>query len=135
MTMHVIAQYTMWVFAGLSALIGLFMLAAPKLVRSTVLAINNNRRLRVLAVLLVIIGAAFYARAHFTNLIIAVRVIGAALFVMGGVGVVLPQVAIIINEWILEHRDGFIRALCIICFILAAIFLFASNITPEALNG
>ena len=134
MDWHTIAQYTMWLFAGLSALAGLLLLANPTAVRHAACAIHTNRRIRIVAVLAVIVGAAFYARAHFTSLVIPVRVIGAALFVAGGVGLLLPQVAIIINEWILEHRDSFIRALCLVYFILAAVFYFAGHIDPMAVS-
>ena len=121
------AQGVMLGFAGLFAFVGLVWVASPPAVRRIDQRLHSNGAVRVVSLAAMLAGAAFVYRGELTAIPALTRALGAVFFIVGGIAFLLPQVAIVAGEWVLDRSDARLRLFSLVFFILAALFYFAAH--------
>ena len=124
------AQGVMLGFAGLFAFVGLVWLASPSTVRRVDQRLHSNAAVRTISLLAMLAGAAFVYRGEFTASPPLARGLGALFFIVGGIAFLLPQVAIVVGESVMDRSDARLRLFCLIFFVVAALFFFAGHRPP-----
>ena len=126
------AQGVMLGFAGLFAFVGLVWAVSPPAVRRIDQRLHSNGPVRFVSLAAMLAGAAFVYRGELTAIPALTRALGAVFFIVGGIAFLLPQVAIVTGEWVLDRTDNRLRLFALLFFILAALFYFAgySPATP-----
>ena len=137
MITETIARNVMWLLAAVTMLKGMGLLVWPGYMRAIAGALRSNGPVRVVGVAMMVAGAALFARGDMTGLPLFVKTMGVVLFVSGGVGALLPALAIIINEHVMELRDRPLRLAFIVPVCVAYLFYLAASRpgTPIANGG
>ncbi len=117
-------------FAGLFLFLGLLWAASPAAVRRIDRSLHRNGAVRAIALLAMLAGAAFVYRGELTASPPIARGLGAVFFIAGGIALLLPQVAIVVGEWVMDRSDSRLRLFCLLFFVIAALFFFAGQRAP-----
>lgn len=126
------AQNVMLGFAGLFAFVGLVWALSPSTVRRIDQRLHSNRAVRTISLLAMLAGAAFVYRGELTASPPLARGLGALFFIVGGIAFLLPQVAIVVGESVMDRSDARLRLFCLIFLVVAALFYFAGHSAAPA---
>jgi uncharacterized protein YjeT (DUF2065 family) len=108
-------------------LLGVVGLVSPGTTRRLVSALLAKAPVRVFGAFLMLLGAGAFRAADQLSLPLAGQVLGVALFMAGGVHILIPDFAIILNEWWVAQKTIWERLVSVVYLFLAALFLAPSE--------
>jgi hypothetical protein len=121
------AQVVLWFFVAVFGCLGLLALFSPAGSRRIVTVFLTKAPARVLGAGLMVAGALVFRAAQQTGFELVVKGVGFAMFMAGGVHLILPTVAIVINEWWVARRDIWVRLSGVAYMVLAGLLYMASR--------
>lgn len=113
---------------GLLGLIGLF---SPDRTRAFITTFLEKTPVRILGAVLIILGAGIFRVAMQLHVPIAGQLVGVALFMLGGVHIVIPEFAIIVNEWWGARKTVWERLISLVYIALAVLFFMPQGGFPR----
>lgn len=111
-------------------ILGVVGLVSPLTTRGLISRLLEKTPVRVFGVLLMLLGAGVFRVAGQLYLPLAAQVLGVALFMAGGVHILIPDFAIVMNEWWVARKTVWERLISIVYLILAALFLVPQEGVP-----
>ena len=123
---------SMWLFVAACAVLGTHAIAAPGSMRRIVRIFLRDMPVRIFGFICMVGGTLLFVFASGTHLPPFVQIMGVVLFIAGGVQIVIPAFAILINEWWGEKSDLWFRFSGIVYLGLAYLFYLASHATGTA---
>lgn len=115
----VIRAITGGVFLGL----GVVGLLFPAATRAFISRFLEKAPVRILGIVLMALGAAIFRVAGGLYLPVAGHVVGVVLFMAGGIHILIPDFAIVLNEWWVMRKTIWERLISLI-YLLVAVLLF-----------
>ncbi|HNZ20055.1 MAG TPA: hypothetical protein PLB67_10190 [Candidatus Hydrogenedentes bacterium] len=110
--------------------LGVVGLVSPLTTRSLISKLLEKAPVRMFGVLLMLLGAGVFRVAGQVYLPLAAQVLGVALFMVGGVHILIPDFAIVMNEWWVARKTVWERLISIVYLILAALLLVPQEGVP-----
>lgn len=116
-----------WGLVVLCVILGLIGVFAPQRLRGWVSILVRNRPVRIFGAVNMIIGGLIFPNADQTQLPVAMQIVSVLFFISGGVMLIIPTMAVIITERLVERGAAFYRILGLVHFGLAYFFYLASK--------
>ncbi len=104
-------------------LLGVVGFVSPSTTRRLVSALLAKAPVRIFGAFLMLLGAGAFRAADQLSLPLAGQVLGVALFMAGGVHILIPDFAMILNEWWVAQKSIWERLVSVVYLFLAALFL------------
>ncbi len=122
-----LAAVAMWFFVLVCAGLGALGLLSPGAMRRVIGTFLKDTPVRIFGVLLMIGGALLFAFAGGTKLPVFVQAMAVFLFIAGGVQILIPTFAVLVNEWWLEKTALWIRFSGLVYLGVACAFFYAAK--------
>ncbi len=122
---------TMWALVAVYVLLGITGLVSPERLRGLVRVFTRSGPVRVLGVILLIVGTEMFLRAPGAVeafRVTALKVVGIALFVDGGVCLFVPTMNVIIAERCASWARHWYRLFGLLSFGIAYLFYLATRL-------
>ncbi len=104
-------------------ILGVVGIVSPNSTRRFVDYLVEKAPVRVFGIVLMLLGAGVFRVANQLYFPLAGKVLGVALFMAGGVHILVPDFAIVMNEWWVARKIAWERVVSLAYIAMAALFL------------
>ncbi|MCP4643915.1 MAG: hypothetical protein GY851_25960 [bacterium] len=125
------ASILLWVLFSVTSLLGIIGFLFPKATRRLISVFLHRTSLRRLGVLMLVAGALLFRYSPATAVPILAKALGFAVFVVGGTQLLIPDLAVVLNEWWVGRRLTWERLISLVYLAIAAFFF--TSIGPAAI--
>ncbi len=120
----------MWALVVIHSLLGVLGLLSPGIAKGQLAMLHGNGRLRVFGIYLMLIGILVFSQAGlFANPSLP-QAVSVAVFIIGGVILLIPGAGMIPLEWALDRGPSFFRVMALANILIAGLFYSATRTLP-----